>query len=144
MAGLRPPHVTAGLVPVVTATELALLEHPQVWRTQLWLGVGSRGPLTASGIYQAVSRRGRQCGVEAWPHRFRHHFSHTWLERGGPEGDRPIGAEWLVLPADARPLRRQRPQRPRPPHLRPHHDRQPITRQERATHRHHPAQSPAA
>ena len=21
------------------------------------------------------------------PHRFRHHFSHTWLERGGAEGD---------------------------------------------------------
>ena len=20
-------------------------------------------------------------------HRFRHHFSHTWLDRGGPEGD---------------------------------------------------------
>jgi hypothetical protein len=27
------------------------------------------------------------------------------------------------LPADAPPLRRQRPKRPRPPHLRPHHDR---------------------
>jgi integrase len=45
------------------------------------------GPLTAGGIYQAVARRGRQCGVEVWPHRFRHHFSHTWLDRGGPEGD---------------------------------------------------------
>ena len=45
------------------------------------------GPLTASGIYQAVARRVRQCGVEVWPHRFRHHFSHTWLDRGGPEGD---------------------------------------------------------
>ena len=22
-----------------------------------------------------------------FPHRFRHHFSHTWLDRGGPEGD---------------------------------------------------------
>ena len=22
-----------------------------------------------------------------WPHRFRHHFSHTWLDRGGAEGD---------------------------------------------------------
>jgi integrase len=21
------------------------------------------------------------------PHRFRHHFSHTWLDRGGAEGD---------------------------------------------------------
>jgi site-specific recombinase XerC len=36
----------------------ARARHPQVWRAQLWLGVGSRGPLTASGIYQAVSRRG--------------------------------------------------------------------------------------
>jgi site-specific recombinase XerC len=61
--------------------------HPQAWRAQLWLGAGNRGPMTASGIYQAVARRGRQCGVEVWPHRFRHHVSHTWLERGGPEGD---------------------------------------------------------
>lgn len=30
---------------------------------------------------------GRQCGVDVWPHRSWHHFSHTWLERGGPEGD---------------------------------------------------------
>ena len=22
-----------------------------------------------------------------YPHRFRHHFSHTWLDRGGAEGD---------------------------------------------------------
>jgi integrase len=50
-------------------------------------GGESRGPLTASGIYQAVARRGREAGVEVWPHRFRHHFSHAWLDRGGPEGD---------------------------------------------------------
>jgi integrase len=37
--------------------------------------------------YQMVRRRGRQAGVEVHPHRFRHHFSHTWLERGGAEGD---------------------------------------------------------
>jgi integrase len=42
---------------------------------------------TPAQNYQAVTRRGRQCGVPVWPHRFRHHFSHTWLERGGPEGD---------------------------------------------------------
>ena len=43
--------------------------------------------MTASGLYQAVRRRGAQAGTDAWPHRFRHHFSHTWLDRGGPEGD---------------------------------------------------------
>ena len=34
-----------------------------------------------------VKRRGEQAEVEVYPHRFRHHFSHTWLERGGAEGD---------------------------------------------------------
>ena len=42
--------------------------------------------MTANGIYQMIVRRGQQCGVDAWPHRFRHHFSHTWPGRGGPEG----------------------------------------------------------
>jgi site-specific recombinase XerD len=59
--------------------------HPQAWRPQLWLGAGNREPLTAAGIYQMTARRGRQAGVDAYPHRFRHHFSHTWLDRGGPE-----------------------------------------------------------
>jgi len=43
--------------------------------------------MTANGIYQMIVRRGRLAGVEVWPHRFRHHFSHTWLDRGGPEGN---------------------------------------------------------
>ena len=34
-----------------------------------------------------IGRRGRQCRVTVYPHRFRHHFSHTWPGRGGPEGD---------------------------------------------------------
>ena len=34
-----------------------------------------------------TARRGRQADVTAFPHRFRHHFSHTWLDCGGPEGD---------------------------------------------------------
>jgi hypothetical protein len=56
-------------------------------RPQLWLGVNNRGPLTATGICQIVARRGRQCGVNVYPHRFRYHFSHTWLDRGGAERD---------------------------------------------------------
>jgi hypothetical protein len=54
---------------------------------QLWLGVNNRGPLTATGIYQAVARRGRQCGVTVYPHRFRHHSSHTSFDRGDAERD---------------------------------------------------------
>jgi site-specific recombinase XerD len=61
--------------------------HAQAWRPELWLGVNGRGPLTPSGIYQVIARRGAQAGVAVHPHRFRHHFSHTWLDRGGPEGD---------------------------------------------------------
>jgi integrase/recombinase XerD len=34
-----------------------------------------------------IARRGRECGVAVYPHRFRRHFSHTWLDRGGAEGD---------------------------------------------------------
>jgi integrase len=44
-------------------------------------------PLIASGIYQVIARRGRQCGIDVYPHRFRHHFSHTWLDHGDAEGD---------------------------------------------------------
>ena len=68
--------------------------HAQAWRPQLWLGVNNREPLTAAGIYQMITRRGRQCGVHLYPHRFRHHFSHTWLDRGGPEGDLMELAGW--------------------------------------------------
>ena len=49
--------------------------------------MNGRGPLTAAGIYQLVARRGEQAGVTVHPQRFRHHFSHTWLDRGGAEGD---------------------------------------------------------
>jgi integrase len=56
-------------------------------RTRLNGPISNRGPLSATGIYQIVVRRGRQGGVEVHPHRFRHHFSHTWLDRGGAEGD---------------------------------------------------------
>jgi integrase/recombinase XerD len=61
--------------------------HAQAYQPQLWLGANNRGPLTASGIYQVIVRRGRECGIDVYPHRFRHHFSHIWLDRGGPEGD---------------------------------------------------------
>jgi len=43
---------------------------------------------TAAGfIYQMIARRGRQRGMGVHPHRFRHHFGHISLDRGGPEGD---------------------------------------------------------
>jgi integrase/recombinase XerD len=88
--------------------------HAQAYRAQLWLGVSNRGPLTANGSCQMVARRGRQCGVAVYPHRFRHHFSDTWLDRGRRRG-RPDGAERPGLPADAASARRQRPRCPGTP-----------------------------
>jgi integrase len=43
--------------------------------------------MTASGGYQMIEWRGRQAGVEVNPHKFRHTFSHNWLDNGGAEGD---------------------------------------------------------
>jgi len=51
---------------------------------------------------------------------------------------RPDEVERLNLTADAAPLRRKRPQRPSPPHLRPHHERQPITPPHRPPRLSHP------
>jgi integrase/recombinase XerD len=52
----------------------------------LWLGVRG-GPMTPSGVYQVIERRGLEVGVEVNPHKFRHTFSHVFLDRGGAEGD---------------------------------------------------------
>jgi site-specific recombinase XerD len=57
--------------------------HPLAGRPELWLGIGGRGPVTPDGIYQIVAGTGEKAGVAVYPHRFRHHFSHTWLDRGG-------------------------------------------------------------
>jgi integrase/recombinase XerD len=68
--------------------------HQLAWRPELWLGEGTRGPLDRSGIYQLVVRRGDECGVLLFPHRFWHHFCQAWLDRGGAEGDLMALAGW--------------------------------------------------
>jgi site-specific recombinase XerD len=65
----------------------ARAKHPLAARPELWLGIGGRGPVTPDGIYQIVANIGKKAGVAVYPHRFRHHFSHTWLDRGGAGGD---------------------------------------------------------
>jgi integrase/recombinase XerD len=65
----------------------ARARHPQAHRPQLWLGASGRGPLGADGIYRMTARCGEQAGVPVHPHRFRHHFSQTWLDRDGEGGD---------------------------------------------------------
>jgi hypothetical protein len=83
----------------------ARARHAQAWRPHLWLGTRNRGPLTASGIYQMIARRGRQCGVDVFPYRFGHHFSHTWLDRGSAEGDWRLQGTGSVIAAASLTIR---------------------------------------
>jgi len=79
---------------VLTWLRIAPGAHVGASKVFVWSGAdGSAGAPRCgrnrhpNGIYQTISRRGRQYGVDAWMHRFRHHFSYTWLDRGGAEGD---------------------------------------------------------
>lgn len=59
----------------------------------LWLG--TQGPMTGSGLAQAVKARAEQAGVEGVRlHLFRHTFAHDWLRDGGQEGDLMRLAGW--------------------------------------------------
>jgi len=54
---------------------------PTVW-------LGSKGPLTTSGVTQLLRRRCRQAGIKVvHPHQLRHTAAHNWLAMGGSEGD---------------------------------------------------------
>jgi integrase len=60
--------------------------HPEAHVEALWLG--TKGPLTPSGIRQIARRRAAEAGLEhLHPHQFRHTFAHQWLAEGGAEGD---------------------------------------------------------
>ena len=61
-------------------------KHPHASSNALWLG--SRGPMTVSGVRRVVRVRGEQAGIEGLhPHMLRHIFTHRWLSAGGTEGD---------------------------------------------------------
>lgn len=60
-----------------------------------WLWLGTKGRLTASGIYQMTKDRGKAVGLpDLHPHQLRHTFSHDWLANGGSEGDLMRLAVW--------------------------------------------------
>lgn len=67
--------------------------HPHANSASLWLG--RRGPMTVSGLRDAIEFRAEQAGVEGvHPHRFRHTFAHEWLSEGGQEVDLMRLAGW--------------------------------------------------
>lgn len=53
----------------------------------LWIGHRRFVRMTEKGLYQAIVRRGKKLGIDVWPHKFRHTFSHRFLDAGGSEGD---------------------------------------------------------
>ena len=59
----------------------------------LWMGFG--GPMTDSGIAQAVKERAKKVGLDGFHlHEFRHGFAHQWLAAGGQENDLMRLAGW--------------------------------------------------
>ena len=59
----------------------------------LWIGLG--GPMTDSGIAQAVRERAKVAGLGSFHlHEFRHGFAHQWLAAGGQENDLMRLAGW--------------------------------------------------
>jgi site-specific recombinase XerD len=60
---------------------------------ELWLGLA--GPMTDSGIYQAIRDRAEKAGIgKVYTHIFRHSYAHQYLSGGGQEGDLMILAGW--------------------------------------------------
>lgn len=60
--------------------------HPHADCEELWLGL--RGPLTTTGIYQALTKRARKLGFHITPHMLRHSWAH--LCKVGGMGDEDL------------------------------------------------------
>jgi integrase len=70
------------------------VRHPRAAEPWLWLG--RYGPLGGSGVYQALSRRFDDAGIEARKkaHVFRHSFSHHFRMEGGSDIDLMVLNGW--------------------------------------------------
>lgn len=67
--------------------------HTRAADPAFWLG--TKGPMTDSGVRQMLERRGADAGVEGvYPHRFRHTMAHNWLASGAQETDLMRLAGW--------------------------------------------------
>lgn len=55
--------------------------HPRHGEPELWLGEKGKKPMTDSGIYQMLERRGNKVGItKLYPHRLRHTWVHLMKE----------------------------------------------------------------
>lgn len=61
-------------------------KHPMGRYPNLW--IGTKGPMTGSGVGQMMQRRAKAAGLDhLHPHMLRHTAAHEWLSEGGSEGD---------------------------------------------------------
>lgn len=68
--------------------------HPQHDRPELWLGEKGRDPLTDTGVYQVIKRRGAKIGIKVYPHMLRHTWAHQQKEMGVPADEAMKAAGW--------------------------------------------------
>jgi site-specific recombinase XerD len=93
--GRRVRHVPFGDKTAVALDKYIRLRarHRYSGADKLWLG--QHGPLTGNGILQIVRKRGELAGIQGLhPHQLRHGFAHSWLYKGGGEGDLMQLAGW--------------------------------------------------
>ncbi|MEX2236041.1 MAG: tyrosine-type recombinase/integrase [Dehalococcoidia bacterium] len=87
--GRRPRPVPLGVKAAQAVGRYLRVRARHPGHREPWLWLGSRGPLLDNGIAQMLARRGRQAGIDRklHPHMFRHSFAHSYLSKGGQEGD---------------------------------------------------------
>jgi len=67
--------------------------HKNASSPRLWLG--TKGPLSESGVVAALLRRAELAGVEGFHlHLLRHWFAHSWQARGGNESSLQVLGGW--------------------------------------------------
>ena len=89
----RVVYMGAKAIKAMDRYERARRQHPSAGSGRWWLG--RHGPMTASGLSQAVKDRGAQAGIpELHAHMFRHLYAHSMLAKGVQEGDLMALAGW--------------------------------------------------
>ena len=68
-------------------------KHRYAGERHLW--IGDRGPMGASGLYQAIEKRCDEAGIDRiHPHMFRHTFAHKMQAQGANDSDLMYLAGW--------------------------------------------------
>lgn len=93
--GRRPRSMPIGAKSALALDKYIRARRSHTFAELPFLFIGSRGPLTRSGVAQIFNRRGRKAGLgRIHPHQLRHTFAHNWLAEDGAEGDLMRLAGW--------------------------------------------------